>query len=236
MSVLRKFVRRRWVDTPLDRLRFTLDTLPAMDSYQPLPWLGLRKAGRAMGVASRWDAILACIDRLRIQSAVDVGANASFFTIALAQRGVNVMAIENNPRFHRVCLYAIRRLSLDNVGLLFGTVKPSNVQMVPTADCILFLAVWHHMVRDYGYDAATQIVETLWSKTRQVMFFETGESEMPKYYNLPDMTPDPATYLREYLSNACNYGNVVHLGLHETVLPDSSKSWKRNLFAILRSS
>ena len=75
MSALRKFVRRRWVDTPLDRLRFTLDTLPAMD-YQPLPWLGVRKAGRAMGVASRWDAIRACTERLRVQSAVDVGANA----------------------------------------------------------------------------------------------------------------------------------------------------------------
>jgi hypothetical protein len=101
---------------------------------------------------------------------------------------------------------------------------------------MLFLSVWHHMVRDYGYDAATQIVEALWGKTRQVMFFETGESEMPKYYNLPDMTPDPATYIRAYLSNACHYGNVVHLGLHETVFPDPSKSVKRNLFAILRSS
>ena len=118
-----------------------------------------------MGVASRWDAILACIERLRIQSAVDVGANAGFFAIALAQRGVNVIAIENDPRYHRVCMYAIRRLNLDNVGLLFGTFDPSNAQMVPTADCMLFLAVWHHMVRDYGYDAATQIVEALWSKT-----------------------------------------------------------------------
>jgi hypothetical protein len=204
--------------------------------YQPLPWLGLTKAGRTTGVATRWDAIRAYTEKIGIRDAVDVGANSGFFTIGLAQQGVNVMAIEGNPRFHRVCLYAIRRLSLDNVSLLFGTVTPANVEMVPTADCILFLAVWHHMVRGYGCDAATRILEALWRRTRQVMFFETGESEMPASYNLPDMRPDPATYLSEYLSNTCKEGNVVHLGLHETVFPDSGKSWKRNLFAVVRSS
>ena len=232
MSLLKKFARRSWIDTPLDRLRFKLDTFPVMD-YQPLPWLGLRTAGRATGVESRWNAIREFAEGLNIRSVLDIGANAGFFAIAFAKRGVNVIAIENEPKFHRICLYAIRRLKLENVGLLFWTVDPSNVQMVPPADCILFLSVWHHMVRAYGHDAATQVLETLWAKTGQVIFFETGECEMPECYNLPEMTPDPATYLRDYLRETCADGEVVHLGLHDTLFPQRTPV-KRSLFAVVK--
>ena len=51
--------------------------------------------------------------------------------------------------------------------------------MIPPADCSVFLSLWHHLVRDHGLERPATITARIWERTGKVMFFDTGENEMP---------------------------------------------------------
>ena len=231
--IVRKFLLRRdLLDNILDFLRFRLDAFPSLD-YQPLPWLGIHSARRDVGVWSRWKAIAAVVDDLQVSTALDIGCNAGFFSVSLAMRGVTTVGVEILPKYYRTVLYGSRKLQLEQLGLLCLKVTPVTVAILPEADCVLFLSVWHHLSKEYGLNGATGILRAVWSKTRRVLFFETGEREMPLKYNLPSLEPDAQSYLRRYLEDKCSGGQVRHLGRHEAFSPDG-RVVERNLFAVLR--
>jgi hypothetical protein len=229
-------VTRDQVDAALDRARFKLDSYPTMD-YQPLPWLGAGKARRGSGVESRWAAIEAELDELdadgRVDTAVDIGSNVGFFSISLAKRGVATLGVEHYPKYYRPYLYALRRLQLRHAGALVLEVTPRTLGLVPEVDCVLFLSVWHHIVRADGEAVAKDFLSTLWSKARRVMFFETGETELPGHWNMPAMAPSPEAFLPGYLAEACKGADVVDLGRHDAFAPDGSPC-QRSLFAVVR--
>lgn len=225
--------KRDWLDSFLDRVRFSLDTFPALD-YQPLPWFGIERAGRAAGVESRWEAISSFLAGFDIESATDIGCNVGFFAINLARSGIATLGIEGNAKQSRILNYAIRRLQLPNIGSLFAEVTPATVKlMVPPSDCILFLSVWHHVVRKHGLAEGERVLAHIWKRTNQVLFFETGENEMPSEWNLPRMEPDAKRFLHAYLEERCPGSRVVHLGQHEASAPDSGLC-HRNLFALVK--
>jgi hypothetical protein len=226
-------LRRHDVDRLIDRARFAIDTAPALD-YQPLPWLGKHRARRAAGVESRWQAMSEVIDAESPATAVDVGANVGFFSIQLAKRGVSTIAVEMQGKYFRPLLFARERLGLkEHLGLLTVAITPDTTWAVPRADCMLFLSVWHHLVRSYGQDAATTVLAGLWERTAAVLFFETGQAEMPPSYGLPPFEPTPVTFLENYLRSVCNGGVVEHLGAHRAFAPDGTIV-DRELFAVRR--
>ncbi|OGW85210.1 MAG: hypothetical protein A3A81_02155 [Omnitrophica bacterium RIFCSPLOWO2_01_FULL_45_10b] len=225
-------IKRKWFNNLLDWLRFKFDQFPAVD-YQPMPWLGIRNAKRASGVVSRWNTIKDLITKLKVESVIDIGCNNGFFSVSISKMGINVIGIESNPKYFRTYLYAIRKLGLENAGALSWKLTHSTLTMLPSVDAMLFLSVWHHIVREYGFDQGTDILRQLWIKTNKVFFFETGENEMPSYYHLPPMIPDPKIYLKDYLEKVCTGGKIIHLGWHDAFSPDG-KVVKRNLFAAIK--
>jgi hypothetical protein len=230
-----KLLDRTWLDRLVDRARFKLDIFPRL-IYQPLPWLNLNKARRAAGVLSRWDAIQAALQERpsKPATAMDIGCQVGYFAISLAQQGVPVMAIEPDARQFRILQYAVRRLGLtDCIGTLQWTITPTTVNMLPQVDCVIFLSVWHHMVKTYGLEPATALLQTIWAKTQQVLFFETGEAEMPAEFGLPPMIVDGQRYLTELLTCTCAGAEVVHLGQHPAFDP-AGHPVKRNLFVLIR--
>ena len=110
---------------------------------------------------------------------------------------------------------------------------PGNVVAVPISDCTLCLSVWHHFVRYHGLERATEMLESIWAGTRKVLFFDTGENEMTPEYRLPQMTPDPGSWLSAYLAEALPESRVEHLGMHAAFDP-SGRPCERNLFAVIR--
>jgi hypothetical protein len=123
---------------------------------------------------------------------------------------------------------------LDDVSFLVSDVNGSNVSRLPQADCVLLLSVWH-FDREDGIDAASAILSALWSTTGTVLFFETGEREMPDSWQRPEMRPDPRTWLTRYLMDICAGSKVVHLGLHDALSPDNVPC-QRNLYAVVREA
>jgi hypothetical protein len=223
---------REVADRRLDRLRFALDTRPALD-YHPLPWLGKEQGQRVGGTESRWRQIEIALDDLAIGSAVDVGANVGWFSISLAKRKIPTLAIEREPKFFRTLLYARSRLELADLSVLVTSLDPERLSAVPKSDLMLFLSVWHHMVRAYGYDIAVDLLGELWNRTEQVMFFDTGEDELPAYYGMPALKPTPDAFLFDLLVRACPGGKVTRCGRHEAFAPNGEPC-ERTLYAIFR--
>jgi hypothetical protein len=151
----------------------------------------------------------------------------------LGEAGVQTIALEGNPGAARTAMFAVRRSGLDDVGVLSLALTPSNVIAVPASDCTLCLSIWHHFVRHYGVDAATQMTATIWDRTGKVLFFDTGENEMTPDYNLPEMRPDPRSWLTSYLAETCAGSRIDHLGTHAAFDP-SGAPCERNLFAVIR--
>jgi methyltransferase family protein len=245
---LGRLVRRERVDDWLDSLRFRLDSFPrsgwlkqsAHVHYQPVPVLGRNDASRAQGTESRWRAIEAVIDSvppdaLRPATGLDIGANTGYFTIALAEKGISTVAVEPAPLCYRTAMLAIRRAGLTGrAAVLVLALDPSNQVLLPEADVVLCLSVWHHFVREFGFETATTMLEQIWRQTRMMLFFETGEDEMPTEFGLPSLEPDAQAWLAAFLATHCEGGSVEHLGLHQAFDADLN-SVQRNLFVVRRN-
>jgi len=231
-GLLKRVLTREAVDDLLDRLRFRVDTFPE-GLYQPVSSLP-KSAARAAGSESRWSAMFPIIRSQEVASAVDIGACEGYFSIELGAEGIPTIAIESHPGNVRTALLAVRRSGTRNVGVLAMAVTPENVRTLPAADCVLCLSIWHHFVRTYGLAEATAMLEGIWRQTRKVMFFDTGETEMTPDYELPAMTPDPRSWLNDYLVRTCPSSRIEHLGSHRAFDP-AGNPCRRNLFAVIRS-
>src|SRR3954452_11564961 len=164
-------------------LRFRADIALRLD-YQPLPWLGLQQARRGQGTRSRWRVIEALVDEYAITSAADIGCQVGYFPIALARKGIPTVGIDTDARALRIARYASTRLGLTNTAWWHLGVTPETARLLPAVDLTLVLSIWHHWVHDYGLDGANQMLGVVWARTRAVLFFETGEREMPAAWGL----------------------------------------------------
>jgi SAM-dependent methyltransferase len=238
---LRDVVRRERLDAALDRLRFRIDTFPrggrlarfSHVGYQPLPWVGIPAGSRATGTVSRWAAIERELDGRELRTAMDLGANTGFFTIKLAERGLATVAVEGLPVAYRTALYAFERAGVRNTALLAVVLEPETLDLLPEADVTLFLSLWHHFVRAHGLETATEMLARIWEHTRSVMFFDTGENEMPPEFGLPRMEPDAETWLSEFLRSVCPGANVRSLGQHDA-FDAERRPTRRTLLVVTR--
>lgn len=225
-DLLRSLVRRRRLRRLL--LKPAGAIIRAVDAtttaYQPVDDLGIDvdPVTRAR-VFGRWDAMRAAIEALPARTAVDIGAAEGFYAMRLAEQGFAVVALEGKDRPVRILATAITRTGTRGISQLRMTVEPDNVDLVPRADVVVLLAVWHHWVRMFGLDQANAMLASVWAGTRHVLFFETGE-KMPAHYGLPDFGPEPAVKVRELLLSVCAGAEVRVLGR----FPD------RTLFAVVR--
>ncbi|AVZ71259.1 hypothetical protein SLUN_02440 [Streptomyces lunaelactis] len=223
---------RRILDDTIDLVRLKLDALPD-GVYQPVPGLPVRKAKRAVGSRSRWAAMEPVVERLGVKSAMDVGANVGYFPIMLASRGVPSVALESVPKYVRTTTTAVRRNQLDNVAVMELELRADTLDLLPATDCTLVLSLWHHLVRNQGLDTATYLLRELWARTGKVMFFDSGEDEMPESFGLPRMLPTPDVWLREYLQENCAGARIEHLGRHRA-FDAAGLPTDRALFAVIR--
>lgn len=228
----RRIVTRSAVDDAIDLVRLRLDTFPH-GIYHPVPGLPVRAAKRADGSRSRWRAMEPTIDRLHVETAMDIGTNAGYFCIKLAERGVTTVGIDFDPACVRTVTTAVRRNRLDNVAILSLELRPDMVRLLPTADCSILLSVWHHLVRFQGLEVASYLLAEVWARTEKVMFFDTGEDEMPESFGLPAMTPTAHAWLAGYLRATCPGSSLEHLGRHAAFDADGREA-ERNLFAVVR--
>lgn len=194
-------------------------------AYQPVDVLGIAVDPTThRRIESRWHAIAPVLGRIGAQSALDIGAAEGFYSLRMAATGIPVVALEAKERPHRVLQRAISILAPSGqLSQLRMTVSPETVELLPSADAVLLLAVWHHWVRDYGLVQAERMLTTTWERSNKALFFESGEN-MPAAYGLPDFGPHPLSAITERLERACPDSSIEFLGRHP----------ERHLFVIIR--
>ena len=232
-ALLRRIAPRRLIDGAFDWVRFKIDTFGAAD-YQPIADAegDTRVDRRVEGTISRWESIAPLAHALGVRTAVDIGCNVGWFSLRLADLGITTVGVEGHPPLYRTAMNLASRRSSGRMSVLAMHVTPETVKLVPHADCILFLAVWHHLVRRQGQEAADIVLRELWGRAERILFFETGETpEMPGIYRLPPMDPTPSSWIHEHLERNCPGGEILELGLHA-----SSPAYARSLFAVTRKS
>lgn len=226
-KLLRMLIRwprgRKWLLGAASSVIAAVDeTTPA---YQPVAVLGIavdRTTDRR--IESRWAAIAPVLERVGARSALDIGAAEGFYALRMAQSGMPVVALEAKERPQRILRRAVTLVAPPGqLAQLRMTVSPETVELLPRADAVLLLAVWHHWVRNYGLSQADHMLTGTWERSKCVLFFETGEN-MPAVYGLPDFGTDPLSAIAERLERLCSGSHVEFLGRH----PD------RHLFAIIR--
>lgn len=226
-KLLRRVIRwprgRKWLLGAAASVIAAVDeTTPA---YQPVDVLGIavdRTTQRRM--ESRWEAIAPVLERVAARSALDVGAAEGFYSLRMAQSGMPVVALEAKERPYRVLQRAASIIAPPGqLAQLRMTVSPETIELLPRADAVLLLAVWHHWIRNFGLAQADRMLTVTWERSKKVLFFETGEN-MPAAYGLPDFGTDPLPAIAERLERACPDSRVEFLGRHP----------ERHLFAIIR--
>lgn len=207
--------------------------------YQPLPWLNLVEGRRTVGCQRRRSAIKKYLEEqsMRPSITLDVGANIGYFSLSFAEMGAVAYAVEAEPLNMRIANIARNQMPPDT-----GTFVPlrlmctaENAELLPSSNVTLCLSIWHHWVRHIGLDGATQILRVLLKKTSDVLFFDTGENEMPGYYNLPFAGHDSKIWLNEYLCDLNGGDGVSCIGEYEAFTPSTDENAgnvTRSLFAI----
>jgi hypothetical protein len=175
------------------------------------------------------------LSELGVRTAVDVGANAGYFAIELARTGVSVLAVDASAGQCRTAALAVRRSGIQNVGVLHLELNAQTAVLLPPADAVLCLSVWHHVVGHHGMPAADDFIGELWARAGKLLVFDTGEGEMGPEFGLPDMGPDAHAWLTTYLAARCPGGRVELLGRHRA-FDAQGRDALRHLLAVVRES
>lgn len=226
---------RRMAQRAIDELQFRFDVFPTLH-YQPLPWLGLNTAKRGEGTEARWQAIEQSLDD-SIKTALDIGCNVGYFCFSLAFKRIPTLGIEMDDRLLRIARYAARKLQVPSVGFCNLLVDRNTVALLPQADLVLLLSVWHHWVRAYGLEDASQMLAVVWKRTKRMLFFETGEAEMPSEFGLSALKPSAREWLENYLCTTCPDATVTWVGSFKAFAPKGNEVEKvayRNLFKLMQ--
>jgi tRNA (mo5U34)-methyltransferase len=97
--------------------------------------------------AFKWQQIAAALpDDMSGMRALDIGCNAGFYSIALAQRGAEVLGIDADPHYLRQAEWARRRFGLDRAQLSLAQMQVYDLARLPESfDVVLFLGVLYHL-------------------------------------------------------------------------------------------
>lgn len=146
-------------------------------------------------------------------AALDIGCCYGYFSINLAMEGYSTLGVDLSPRSVRIANQAKNAAKVERCSFVDLTVDPKSIALLPSVNVVLCLAVWHHWVKHYGIDSATDMLRTIWNATVNVLFFESGEDEDRSEFDLPFEEGNAREWLATYLEDVCADGDVTAVGV-----------------------
>lgn len=118
-------------------------------------------------------------------SVLDIGCNAGFYSLALAERGADVLGIDHDPHYLAQAKWAVTQFGLEDRVELRRLEVYELGQLELTFDLVLFMGVFYHLRHPLlGLDLAAEKVE-------RMMVFQTlslpGDEVHPR---VPDLALD----------------------------------------------
>jgi hypothetical protein len=208
------------------------------DQSQPIGAFDYPGTARVKGPqssAQRWDLIDDQLDG--VQTALDIGCNAGYFSFKLAVRGVFVHAFEPLQELAEVVWVAGRHAAGgERIALSRLMVDKDTIHLLPRVDCVLLMSVMHYWVEAYGWPAAWQMLAEIWSRAERVMFFEipnpVQNSKMSKPLSMMGSTDAEC---EQFLSNELGRLTGAEVTLLGYIRSDfRGQDEKRHLFKVTR--
>ena len=168
--------------------------------YQPIPQLGITTTRSMTQLAqARWESITTNLPQGR-QSILDVGCNAGYFSIQLAELGHYVLGIDLRT-YYTFCVAAKKVIGLQNLTFSDYRLTPKSTSALPAYDCVICMSIFHHWCMAFGDEAASDMLAALFVRTNHAMFFETAQSNTTKSHHreaVPDMGESPEGWMHEF--------------------------------------
>lgn len=227
-----------WIQFRIDTTNHFFDS-PTFD-YQPIPWLGINSAEiRGNATVKRWQQIKKNIPKSS-KSLKDIGSCVGYFCFSAAKEcGLYSYGIDIDDRFLRIANYTRERTKINNVYFTNMNIDQKTAGFLPRTDITLCLSVWHHWVYQYGVTKATLILKKIWELTDKRLFFESGEEETAKEFNLPFTTKELAREtIHKYLQENLKSSKVKQIGKFAAgnYRHYSIQNQKRTLFMVTKVS
>lgn len=210
--------------------RFTNDIIAYLlirtnitQNYQPL--------------SSKDKGMRSCIDRLEAikrdiceaDLCLDVGSNTGFFSNEISKLDVFTIGLESELKN---VIVAKSQFAASNLVFKQFQLDIESVNILPRADIILFLSVFHHLVKYFGKNEAVNILKILATKCDKQFFFETGQPDETgtKWCGQMGFLGNIDEWVNDFFINQCKFQKVKYLGSFETFL----SSTKRKLFLAVK--
>ena len=204
--------------------------------YQPIPWLGICAADvRGPASIERWNAISPLIGTY--DSFKDIGCCVGYFCHnAASDHGMYTFGYDLNKDFIDVANYTSKYVENGEREVFINmNLTPKSVQYINFTDITVLLSVWHHWVFYYGLSEATLMLQDVWCRTGEMLFFESGEEEVADEFSLPFKSA-AASWLEQYLQDNLEGAKVSRLGEYSAGNYSHYlvKNHKRTMFLIRR--
>ena len=149
-------------------------------------------------------------------SLLDIGCSQGFYSFGLCQKCSPILAIDKESHSIKTC-EKIRQNNSIASAIDFECLSLDDIlEECDFWDSCLYLSVHHHIVAQFGFEAAKLMLKRLSEKCHN-MFFDMGQKNeqncaMHKWWKLLPTNTDQKTWLREYLETSTVYTDIKLIG------------------------
>ncbi len=162
----------------LSYLRFIIQTrIGVLKDYQPHPFKDNTSSKLKRNC---YDRLREINSRLPIDrenySYLDIGCHTGFFLFKLVNKKTGFgLGIDHGITEIMTATQIANNYNYKNINFMNFEINPNNVNSLPDFDVVIFLSIFHHLVRYYGKDKAINILSLIAIKTKKYLIFETGQ-------------------------------------------------------------
>ena len=170
----------------------------------------------------RLDAINSFLPENEALSVIDVGCNLGFFTFKMAERGGFCIGIDYGRNEILAAKALAYKHSVDNIVFAQKEITPENASLLPKADMVICLSIFHHWIRKLGEQKSLKIMQGLADSANKYFVFDTGqpnEKGVDWNHKLEFMNPNIEDWADNYFKNL-GFSKVVNLGEYRTSLSE----------------
>lgn len=200
--------------------------------YQPIWGITENEGDSFRDSVDRFNSFKKYIDDKEVNNVLDIGCNVGYFSFASGDLGKYVIGVDSDPFSVNVCNAVKHKHEINNVHFDNSLVDDKYLETMPSFDAVIFMSVFHHWVKYYGYDDAMKRFHLLAKKINKYIIFETGQSdeEGTKWKEqLSFMNPDPQEWIKKALKEI-GFKEIIDLGQYSTHLSHV----KRNLYVAVK--
>lgn len=174
------------------------------------------------------------------RTVVDIGSNNGFFAIHLALADYDVLGYEPVQEFVAGANQVCERYQIPNAAFIARGIDLESSAGLFDADVTLVLSVFHNWVKQFDFETALRILQNIWSRTKQAMFFELADTLDNTYIagfsTMPSMgssTEECGIFMAERILGPLANGTVQSLGMMPT---DYRNGAARHFFVVQRKA